>query len=165
MSFLAKIKEKLIGKSIKQKEKYVVGLDKSRRTFEDKLNSLAARYRSVDEDYFDDLEQILIESDVGIRVALDIVEETKKEVKLKNISDPQKINEIMMDKIFISYASGDMIETEVKFASEGPTVILMVGVNGVGKTTTIAKLTKRYLNQGKSVLLAAGDTFRAGAIE
>ena len=74
MSFLAKIKEKLLGKSTKQKEKYVVGLDKSRRTFEDKLNALAARYRNVDEDYFDDLEQILIESDVGIRVALDIVE-------------------------------------------------------------------------------------------
>jgi len=165
MSIFSKIKEKLLGKSVKQKEKYIAGLDKARSTFSDKLNSLVARYRSVDDDYFDELEQILIEADVGVHEVIEIINATKSQVKLEKIVDPQTINDIVIDKIFISYASSDELESEINFAKEGPTVILMVGVNGVGKTTTIAKLAHRYLKMGKKVLLAAGDTFRAGATE
>lgn len=165
MSIFSKIKEKLLGKSVKQKEKYIAGLDKARSTFSDKLNSLVARYRSVDDDYFDELEQILIEADVGVQEVIEIINATKSQVKLEKIVDPQTINDIVIDKIFISYASSDELESEINFAKEGPTVILMVGVNGVGKTTTIAKLAHRYLKMGKKVLLAAGDTFRAGATE
>lgn len=165
MSFFSKLKEKILGKSVKQQEKYVAGLDKARTTFSDKLNALVARYRSVDDDYFDELEQILIEADVGVHEVINIINATKSQVKLENIIDPQVINDIVIDKIFVSYASSDDLESEINFAKEGPTVILMVGVNGVGKTTTIAKLTHRYLSMGKKVLLAAGDTFRAGATE
>lgn len=165
MSFFSKIKEKLLGKSVKQQEKYIAGLDKARTTFSDKLNALVARYRTVDDDYFDELEQILIEADVGVHEVIEIINATKSQVKLENITDPQTINDIVIDKIFVSYASSDELESEINFAKEGPTVILMVGVNGVGKTTTIAKLTHRYLKMGKKVLLAAGDTFRAGATE
>ena len=165
MSIFSKIKEKLLGKSVKQKEKYIAGLDKARSTFSDKLNSLVARYGSVDDDYFDELEQILIEADVGVHEVIEIINATKSQVKLEKIVDPQTINDIVIDKIFISYASSDELESEINFAKEGPTVILMVGVNGVGKTTTIAKLAHRYLKMGKKVLLAAGDTFRAGATE
>ena len=165
MSFFSRLKEKILGKSVKQQEKYIAGLDKARTTFSDKLNALVARYRSVDDDYFDELEQILIEADVGVHEVIGIINATKAQVKLENITDPKEINDIVIDKIFVSYASSDELESEVNFAKEGPTVILMVGVNGVGKTTTIAKLTHRYLNMGKKVLLAAGDTFRAGATE
>lgn len=165
MSFFSRLKEKILGKSVKQQEKYIAGLDKARTTFSDKLNALVARYRSVDDDYFDELEQILIEADVGVHEVIGIINATKAQVKLENITDPKEINDIVIDKIFVSYASSDELESEVNFAKEGPTVILMVGVNGVGKTTTIAKLTHRYLNVGKKVLLAAGDTFRAGATE
>ncbi len=165
MSFFSKIKEKILGKSVKQQEKYIAGLDKARTSFSDKLNALVARYRVVDDDYFDELEQILIEADVGVHEVIEIINATKSQVKLENITDPQTINDIVIDKIFVSYASNDELESEINFAKEGPTVILMVGVNGVGKTTTIAKLTHRYLKMGKKVLLAAGDTFRAGATE
>ncbi len=160
------LKEKISGKSNAQKEKYVAGLDKSRRNFSSKLKLLAARYQKVDDDYFDELEQILIEADVGVNLALEIVDATKKESRLNGISNPSDINELLVDKMFVSYAQqGDDIQNEIVFSKDGPTVLLVVGVNGVGKTTTIAKLAKRYLDQGKKVLLVAGDTFRAGATE
>ena len=165
MGLFKKIKEKLFGKSVAQSEKYVVGLEKSRKNFQDKFKELVARYRNVDDSYFDEVEEILIGADIGVHEAIEIVNATKAQAKIDNITEPQKINDIVIDKIYISYVNNDDIESEVNFASEGPTVILMVGVNGVGKTTTIAKLANRYKNAGKKVLLAAGDTFRAGATE
>ena len=165
MGLFKKIKEKLFGKSVAQSEKYVVGLEKSRKNFQDKFKELVARYRNVDDSYFDEVEEILIGADIGVHEAIEIVNATKAQAKIDNITEPQKINDIVIDKIYISYVNNDDIESEVNFASEGPTVILMVGVNGVGKTTTIAKLANRYKNSGKKVLLAAGDTFRAGATE
>lgn len=165
MGLFKKIKEKLFGKSVAQSEKYVVGLEKSRKNFQDKFKELVARYRNVDDSYFDEVEEILIGADIGVHEAIEIVNATKSQAKIDNITEPQKINDIVIDKIYISYVNNDDIESEVNFASEGPTVILMVGVNGVGKTTTIAKLANRYKNAGKKVLLAAGDTFRAGATE
>ena len=166
MGLFAFLKAKLAGVSTKQKEKYVVGMAKSRHHFADRLKALGARYREVNDAYFEELEQILIEADVGVSLALDIIDATKKEVRLNGISDPSAINELLVDKMFVGYAqSGSGIVNEISFKQGRPTVLLVVGVNGVGKTTTIAKLAKRYQNQGKSVLLVAGDTFRAGAVE
>lgn len=160
------LKEKIVGKSTAQKEKYVTGLDKSRKNFSSRLKALSARYAKVNEAYFEELEQILIEADVGVSLTMDILEATRKESMEKGIADPSQINELMVDKMFVSYAQqGSDIVNEIRFEAEGPTVLLVVGVNGVGKTTTIAKLAYRYQKQGKKVMLVAGDTFRAGATE
>lgn len=165
MGFFSKIKETFTGKSTKQNEKYVAGLDKSSQSFSDKINSLAARYREINDDYFEELENILIMSDVGVNMVMTIVDEIKKEVRLKNIKDPRKINDIIIDKMFVIYANDSIMTTKINYAKDGLTVILMVGVNGAGKTTTIAKLANKMLKEPKSVMLAAGDTFRAGAID
>ncbi len=165
MGLFSYLKEKILGKSNKQKDKYVAGLDKSKRNFADRLKGLSARYKQVNQEYFDELEEILIEADVGVNLALEIIDATKKESREKNIIDPQTINELLVDKMFISYVNqGESIVNEIEFKSK-PIVLLVVGVNGVGKTTTIAKLAKRYIDQGKKVTLVAADTFRAGAIE
>lgn len=166
MGFFTKLKEKLFNKKVKEevKSKYVSGLDKSRKNFVDKLAELKARYSKIDEDYFEELEQILILSDVGVQTALNIVEATRQEVKLKGITDPATINEILVDKMFIAYANNDVVDTEIGFDESGLTVVMVVGVNGVGKTTSIAKLCHRYKESGRKVLLAAADTFRAGAV-
>ena len=165
MGLFNKIKETFIGKSTKQNEKYVAGLDKSSTSFSEKINSLAARYREINDDYFDELENILIMSDVGVNMVMTIVDEIKKEVRLENIKDPRKINDIIIDKMFVIYANDSIMTTKINYAKEGLTVILMVGVNGAGKTTTIAKLANKMKKEGRSVMLAAGDTFRAGAID
>lgn len=141
-------------------------MEKSRKNFADRLKSLSARYRNTNDEYFEELEQILIEADVGVTLAMDIVEATQNEAREKGIQEPQQINEMLVDKMFISYAKqGDDIVNEIRFQEEGPTVLLVVGVNGVGKTTSIAKLAKRYIDKKKKVMLVAADTFRAGATE
>ena len=166
MGFFAKLKEKLFNKKVKEevKSKYVSGLDKSRKNFVDKLAELKARYAKVDEEYFEELEQILILSDVGVQTAMNIVEATRDEAKLKGITDTAQINEVLVDKMFIAYANNDVVDTEIQFDESGLTVVMVVGVNGVGKTTSIAKLCHRYKKEGRKVLLAAADTFRAGAV-
>lgn len=165
MGFFSQIKDKFVGKTAKQNEKYVAGLDKSNATFSSRINELAARFREINDEYFEELENILIMSDVGVSMVMKIVEEIKTEVRLQNISNPAEINEIIIDKMFVIYANDSIMTTKINFASEGLTVILMVGVNGAGKTTTIAKLANRIQNEGKKVMVAAGDTFRAGAID
>ena len=148
-----------------QTEKYNQGLEKSRKNFSNKLQNLTMKYKSVNQEYFEELEEILIESDVGVNLALQIIEEVLEESKREKISDPQRINEILVDKMFVGYASKGDIQNELTFKEGTPTVLLVVGVNGVGKTTTIAKLANRYKKQGKKTLLVAEDTFRAGATE
>lgn len=166
MGFFSQIKEKFVGKSAKQNEKYVAGLDRSNSTFSDRINGLAARFREINDEYFEELENILIMSDVGVSMVMKIVEEIKNEVRLQNITDPKEINEIIVDKMFVIYANDSVMTTKINYAEEGLTVILMVGVNGAGKTTTIGKLANRIVNdEGKKVMVAAGDTFRAGAID
>lgn len=166
MGFFSQIKEKFVGKSAKQNEKYVAGLDRSNGTFSDRINELAARFREINDEYFEELENILIMSDVGVSMVMKIVEEIKNEVRLQNITDPKEINEIIVDKMFVIYANDSVMTTKINYAEEGLTVILMVGVNGAGKTTTIGKLANRIVNdEGKKVMVAAGDTFRAGAID
>ena len=145
---------------------YVQGMEKSRKNFASKLDNLSKRYKEVNETYFEELEEILIEADVGVSLTLRIIDEALTESKEKNIKEPKEINDLVVDKMFLGYATnGGNIVNEIQFVKEGPTVLLVAGVNGVGKTTTIAKLAYRYINQGKKVMLCAADTFRAGAIE
>lgn len=166
MGFFKDIKEKLVGKSTKQNEKYVAGLDKSSTTFSDRINELAARFREINDEYFEELENILIMADVGVSMVMKIVSEIKAEVRIQNITDPREINDIIVDKMFVIYANESVMSTKINYAKEGLTVILMVGVNGAGKTTTIGKLAHRIVHdEGKKVIVAAGDTFRAGAID
>jgi fused signal recognition particle receptor len=151
---------------VQNKETYVRGLKKAHHGFMFRLKALTHAFHKVNEEYFDDLEEILIESDVGADLTFKIIDEAKKIAKAEKIDDPEGINNLVVEKMFEGYASsGDMVSSDVRFVPQGPTVLLIVGVNGGGKTTTIAKLAKRYKNQGKKVLLVAADTFRAGAVE
>lgn len=164
MGLFKKIKEALSKKSSTKQEKYVSGLDKSRKNFVDKLAQLQSKYKNSNEEYFDELLQILILSDVGVNTAMHIIDATQAEANASKITDIHQINEILVDKMFVAYTSDDYLTSEIQFVHD-LTVLLIVGVNGVGKTTSIAKLCNRYKKQGKKVLLAAGDTFRAGAID
>lgn len=147
-------------------EKYVAGLDKSRQGFTYKLNKLAKEIKEANSAYFDGLERILIEADVGVRLTLELLDQVEKECQATGITDTNQINELLVDKMFVGYLNqGGSYQTDLVFRKEGPTVLMVVGVNGTGKTTTIAKLAKRYKEKGKRILLVAGDTFRAGAIE
>lgn len=157
-------KKEIIEESVE--DKYITGLDKSRIGFTSRLKKLASSHNIVNQEYFDDLERILIEADVGVDLSLEIIKETAKEASAKNVTSPDELNDLLIDKMFISYANkGGSFQTELNFQKEGPTVVFMTGVNGVGKTTTVAKLAHKYKEQGKKVLLVAGDTFRAGAVE
>lgn len=164
MGLFKSLKEKIFGKKIEQKEKYQTGLEKSRSSLKSKLNALFARYRKVDDEYFDQLEELLIGADVGASLAMEIVDATKYQARLDKIDDPKKISEIMFEKIYTMYNNQEF-DGKLNFAKEGVSVFLFEGVNGVGKTTSMAKLTYYLKNQGKKVLWAAGDTFRAGAVE
>ena len=165
MGLISFLKDKFSKKKTDDIESYSEGMAKSRQNFSSKLNSLSKKYKKVNESYFEELEEILIESDVGVKFALKIIDEVLEESKAKKVYDAESINEILIERMFNEYMSkGDSI-TDINFVNDGPTVLLVVGVNGVGKTTTIAKLAKRYINQGKTVLLVAADTFRAGACE
>ena len=104
-------------------------------------------------------------ADIGVKTVMDFIERLRKRVKQENITDTKYLNEVIVDELFIIYVNNESITDKINMASDGPTVILMVGVNGVGKTTTIAKLAHKYKNEGKRVMMIAGDTFRAGAVE
>ena len=146
-------------------DKYDKGLEKSRKQFSNKLDELTKKYKLVNEDYFEELEEILIEADCGVSFTLNIIDELLEDSKNKKIVSPREINELLVDKMFLNYLKeGEDIKNELTFDNL-PQVLLMTGVNGVGKTTSIAKLAKRYQDQGKKVLLVAADTFRAGAKE
>ncbi|WP_125582917.1 signal recognition particle-docking protein FtsY [Levilactobacillus cerevisiae] len=145
---------------------YDKGLEKTRTTFGQRLNALLANFRHVDESFFDDLEETLIGADVGFDMAVKLSEELRDEVKLQNAKKSSDVQEVVVEKLVEIYdAAGNNESTAINMAPTGPTVILFVGVNGVGKTTTIGKMANRYHQAGKKVLLAAADTFRAGATE
>ena len=146
-------------------EKYDKGLEKTRNEFVSKLSLLGIKYTKIDEAYFEELEQLLIMADIGVNTVMDFLDRLRKRVKQENISDTKELNEVIIDELFIIYVNNETLTDKINFNPDGPTVILMVGVNGVGKTTTIAKLAYKYKNMGKKVLMIAGDTFRAGAVE
>ncbi|AKP66697.1 signal recognition particle-docking protein FtsY [Companilactobacillus ginsenosidimutans] len=148
-------------------KEYDEGLKKSRTSFSARFNKFLANFRSVDEEFFDDLEELLIESDVGYETAMRISDELREEVKLKNVKKRADVSDVIVEKLVDMYdEEGKEEDNTLHFSQDkNPTVFLFVGVNGAGKTTTIGKLAHRFQSQGKKVLLAAGDTFRAGAIE
>lgn len=146
-------------------EKYDKGLAKTRRTFGERLNALFANFRRVDEDFFEELEDTLITSDVGFNTAIRITDELREEVKLKNAKKPQDIQNVIIEKLVDLYdEEGQDEDYHIHMNSNGLTIMLFVGVNGAGKTTTIGKLAHQLKDEGKKVVLAAADTFRAGAI-
>ena len=160
------LKEKFSKKKTEETEAFNKGLEKSRENFANKMDKIAKKSKNVNKEYFDELEEILIEADVGVNLTMRVIEEVVQESLKNKISDAEEINELVIDKLFEGYMSkGEKVECDVRFREDGPTVLLVAGVNGVGKTTTIAKLAHRYIEQGKKVMLCAADTFRAGAIE
>ena len=147
-------------------EKYEKGLEKTRKTFGQRLNELFANFRSVDEDFFEELEETLIGADVGFDTSIKITESLRQEVKLRNVKKPAAIQNTIIEKMVDLYeAEGVEENNALNIQTDGLTVMLFVGVNGVGKTTSIGKLAHEFKQDGKKVLLAAADTFRAGAID
>ena len=146
-------------------KKYDEGLEKTRTYFKDKISLLNGKYKKVTDDYFDELEEILIMTDIGVNTVMDFIDRLKKRVKKENITDSESLKEIIIDEMFVIYINNQIVVNKINYSKSGPTVILFVGVNGVGKTTTIGKIAYNLKKQGKKVLMIAGDTFRAGAVE
>lgn len=150
-----------------QEELYEKGLEKTNKGFGARLNAFFAKFRTVDEDFFDDLEDLLIESDVGYETAEQLTEELREEAKLQKAKSRDDLKKVIVEKLVDLYDKGGDNKDEKLAYDENakPNVYLFVGVNGAGKTTTVGKLAKRFKDEGKSVILAAADTFRAGAVE
>lgn len=171
MSFFKKLKEKMLGTTEEVQEtvtitnKFKEGLAKTRNQFTSKVNDLVAKYRKVDEEFFEELEEILLQADVGFETVDELMDALRFEVQRKNIKDTAGIQSVISEKLVEIYEAGDENITDLQLEEEELSVILFVGVNGVGKTTTIGKLAHRLKGEGKKVMLAAGDTFRAGAID
>ncbi|MBP9520854.1 MAG: signal recognition particle-docking protein FtsY [Enterococcus sp.] len=170
------VEEKLEGEATKAseplieevtvQEKYDKGLAKTRKTFKERMNELFANFRSVDEDFFEEVEETLIGADVGFETSMKIADELRQEVKLRNVKKPAAVQNLIIEKLVDLYEAEGVGEVNaLNLQPNGLTVMLFVGVNGVGKTTSIGKLAYEYKQAGKKVLLAAADTFRAGAID
>ena len=149
---------------LEEKQAYDKGLEKTRKEFVSQVSILGHKYNKVSEDYFEELENLLIMADIGVNTVMKFMDELRSRVKKENITDTKYLGEVIVDELFIIYVNGENLSDKININSDGPTVILMVGVNGVGKTTTIGKLAYKYKNEGKKVMLIAGDTFRAGAV-
>lgn len=141
------------------------GLEKSRKEFVNKIGLLNSRYKKVNDEYFEELEEILIMSDIGVNTVVNFIDRLKRRVKKENIINSEDLKEIIIDEMFIIYVNNEIVVNKINYNESGPTVILFVGVNGVGKTTTIGKIAYKLKNEGKKVMMIAGDTFRAGAVE
>ncbi len=157
-------KEEVKNTETKQElQTYEKGLTKTREEFVSKLSLLGHKYTKVSESYYEELEDLLIMADIGVNTVMKFMDRIRKRVKEENISDIDYLNEVIVDELFIIYVSGESLSVKIN-EQVGPTIVLMIGVNGVGKTTTIAKLAHKYKNLGKKVMLIAADTFRAGAV-
>lgn len=190
MGFWAKLKEKMFGteeeralrkkqkleekeykKTLKELEKknklgtYISGLSKSNDSFIAAIKQLQNKHNKIDEEFFEGLEEILIMSDISMKLVNIIINECKKEVRTENISDPKLITEIIADKLFTIYTANSIVDTSLNIESNRLNIILVVGVNGCGKTTSISKIANKLILQGKKILIAAADTFRAAAVE
>ena len=156
-------------KDVKKEEKksvkvYEKGLTKARQGFVSKLVNLTSKYKNINEEYFEELEEILIMADIGVNTVMDFMDRIRDRVRKEGITDPEELKEIIVDELFIIYVNDEVLSSKINYREDGPTVILFVGVNGVGKTTTIGKLAKKQKEAGKKVLLVGADTFRAGAV-
>lgn len=161
-------KEKKKNNTLEEKktvEVYEKGLTKSRQGFVSKLANLTNKYNKITEEYFEELEEILIMADIGVNTVMDFMDRLRDRVKSEKIEDPSLLKEIIVDELFIIYVNDEVLSNKIKYNDNGPTVILFIGVNGVGKTTTIGKIAYQLKNEGKKILLVGADTFRAGAVE
>ena len=143
---------------------YEEGLTKTRESFVSRLANLTLHHSKIDEEYFEELEDILIMADIGVNTVMNFIDRLKNRVKHEDITDPEYLKEVIVDELFIIYVNDSIISSKVNYV-DGMTVILFVGVNGTGKTTTIGKLAHQLINDNKKVMMIAADTFRAGAIE
>ncbi|EHS58740.1 signal recognition particle-docking protein FtsY [Paenibacillus sp. Aloe-11] len=163
MSFFRKLKESIASKTESVTKQFKDGLEKTRKGFVEKVTDLMIRRKKIDEEFYEELEEILIGADVGVNTVMNLIEDLRVEVKKRKIEDASELQPVLSEKLSELLRGND--NSQLQMSSNGITVILFVGVNGVGKTTTIGKLAHRFKQEGKKVLLAAGDTFRAGAIE
>ncbi|WP_342428740.1 signal recognition particle-docking protein FtsY [Paenibacillus sp. FSL L8-0158] len=163
MSFFRKLKESIANKTESVTKQFKDGLEKTRKGFVEKVTDLMIRRKKIDEEFYEELEEILIGADVGVNTVMNLIEDLREEVKKRKIEDASELQPVLSEKLSELLRGND--NSQLKMSPDGITVILFVGVNGVGKTTTIGKLAHRFKQEGKKVLLAAGDTFRAGAIE
>lgn len=148
-----KLKEKLTTQTESVTEKFREGLTKTRDSFSGKVNDLVARYRKVDEDFFEELEEILISADVGVNTVMELIDELKTEVKRRNIQDPAEVKSVISEKLVEIYESGEDVTPSLNIQENSLTVILVVGVNGVGKTTSIGKIANKLKHEGKAFYL------------
>ncbi|EFM13028.1 signal recognition particle-docking protein FtsY [Paenibacillus curdlanolyticus YK9] len=163
MSFFKRLKETIASKTEAVTNIFKDGLAKTRTAIVEKVEELITRRKKIDEAFFEELEEILIGADVGVNTVMQLIDDLRAEVKARKIEDASDLQPVLSEKLVEILKGVD--DPELHMAESGMTVILFVGVNGVGKTTTIGKLAHKFKSEGKSVLLAAGDTFRAGAIE
>ena len=164
-----KKKKKENKKSKKEEEKasvkiYEKGLTKSRQGFVSRLANLTNKYSKVTDEYFDELEEILIMADIGVNTVMDFIDRLRDRVNKEHIEDPSELKEIIVDELFIIYVNDEVLSNKINFNEKDISVILFIGVNGVGKTTTIAKIANKLKDDGKKVLMVGADTFRAGAV-
>lgn len=164
MNFFKKLKETISTKTEEVTSKFKEGLSKTRGAFIEAVEDLVLRRKKIDEEFYEELEEILIAADVGVTTVMDLIEDLRKEVRARKIEDAVQLQPVLSEKL-VELMKKEGEDLSLNFANEGLSVILFVGVNGVGKTTTIGKLAHKLKKEGKKVLMAAGDTFRAGAIE
>ncbi|UPK46190.1 signal recognition particle-docking protein FtsY [Paenibacillus pabuli] len=163
MSFFKKLRDSIASKTESVTKQFKDGLEKTRKGLVEKVSDLVIRRKKIDEEFYEELEEILIGADVGVNTVMKLIEDLRDEVKKRKIEDAAELQPVLSEKL-TDLLRGEQ-NNELKMNPDGITVILFVGVNGVGKTTTIGKLAHRFKQQGKKVIMAAGDTFRAGAIE
>ncbi|PYE52232.1 signal recognition particle-docking protein FtsY [Paenibacillus barcinonensis] len=163
MSFFKKLRDSIASKTESVTKQFKDGLEKTRKGLVEKVTDLVIRRKKIDEEFYEELEEILIGADVGVNTVMNLIEDLRVEVKKRRIEDAAELQPVLSEKL-TDLLRGEQ-NNELKMNPDGITVILFVGVNGVGKTTTIGKLAHRFKQEGKKVIMAAGDTFRAGAIE
>lgn len=163
MSFFKKLRDSIANKTESVTKQFKDGLEKTRKGLVEKVSDLVIRRKKIDEEFYEELEEILIGADVGVNTVMNLIEDLRVEVKKRKIEDAAELQPVLSEKL-TNLLRGEQ-NNELKMNPDGITVILFVGVNGVGKTTTIGKLAHRFKQEGKKVIMAAGDTFRAGAIE
>ena len=170
MGLFSKVKNIFNKKEVTEKESkeikvYTEGMKKTREEFVNKLSLLGIKYTKVNEEFYEELEEILISADIGVNTVMDFMDRLRKRVKSENITDFEYLKEVIVDELFMIYVGDDILSSKLNIKDGEVNVILFVGVNGVGKTTSIAKLGNKLIKEGKKVLYIAGDTFRAGACE
>lgn len=163
MGLFSKIKS--VFSKDKEAQKYDEALTKTRKEFSTELSNLSKKYKNIDDDYFEELENILIMADIGVDTVMKFVDKLRKRTKEENIKDADMLKEVIVDELLIMYIDNGILTNKINYSENKPTIMLFVGVNGVGKTTSIGKIAKKLKKEGKKVLLVAGDTFRAGATE